>query len=405
MQLKLAWRNLWRNKRRTYITIASITFAVFFACIMLSMQSGTYDRMIDNTVRFQTGYIQLQKQGYWDEKTLNNSMELKDSLLKAVENTQLVSTVAPRLQSFALASYKEKTKGAFVIGTDPAQENKITNLKSKLIEGAYLQTGTSGVLIAKGLADYLNLGVHDTLVMISQGFRGANSVGKYPVAGIIKIPSPELNNQAIYMPLAEAQYFYAATSRITALAIMVPEPDDMKVAQKNLEEKFGDTYDIMSWREMMPELVQNIELDRVSSQIMMYILYAVIAFGIFGTFLMMTSERHYEFGILVSIGMKRFKLMVVMLAETILMGILGVLAGCLLSFPILLYFYNNPIEMGGKYAKVYEQFGLEPILPFSLDPQIFIKQAIVVLIISLLIGIYPLIKIWQLNTAIAIRNK
>jgi ABC-type lipoprotein release transport system permease subunit len=205
--------------------------------------------------------------------------------------------------------------------------------------------------------------------------------------------------------LAEAQYFYAATNRVTALAIMVPEPDDMKAALKILKEKFGEQYDLMSWREMMPELVQSMELDRVSGEIMMYILYAVIAFGIFGTFLMMTNERQYEFGILVSIGMKRLKLMAVMLAETIFMGLLGVLSGIILSLPLLLYFYYNPVEMGGEYAKIYEQFGLEPILPFSLDPEIFIRQAVVVLVISLLIGIYPLVKIGQLNTAIAIRNK
>jgi putative ABC transport system permease protein len=405
MQLKLAWRNLWRNKRRTLITIASITFAVFFACIMLSMQTGTYDRMIDNTVRFQTGYIQIHKHGYWNDKILNNSLALDDGLLEAVEKTELVATIAPRLQSFALASHQEKTKGALVIGTDPAKENKITSLKSKLVSGEYLKNEEPGVLVAAGLANYLQLEVNDTIVMISQGFRGANAAGKYPVAGIIKIPSPELNNQAIYMPLAEAQYFYAANDRVTALAIMVPEPDDMKMALKNLEEKFGEQYEVMSWRAMMPELVQSIELDRVSGEIMMYILYAVIAFGIFGTFLMMTNERQYEFGILVSIGMKRLKLMTVMLAETIFIGMLGVLSGCILSLPILLYFYYNPIEMGGEYAKIYEQFGLEPILPFSLDPEIFIRQAMVVLIISLLIGIYPLVKIGQLNTAVAIRNK
>ncbi|MFW5761106.1 MAG: ABC transporter permease [Cyclobacteriaceae bacterium] len=405
MQLKLAWRNLWRNKRRTLITIASITFAVFLACIMLSMQLGTYQRMIDNTVRFQTGYIQLQNQNYWDEKTLNNSLAVSDSLLKAVEETELITSVVPRLQSFALASYQEKTKGTLVIGTDPAAENKITNLQSKLVEGTYFSSGKPGVLVSAGLAKFLQLAVNDTIVLISQGFRGANAAGKFPVSGIINIPSPDLNNQVIYMPLPEAQYFYAAENRVTALALMVPEPDDMKKAEDNLQEKLGEQYAVMNWREMMPELVQSIELDRVSGQIMMYILYAVIAFGIFGTFLMMTNERRYEFGILVSIGMRRVRLIFVMLSETILIGLLGVLAGSMLSAPFIFYLHNNPIYMGGEYAEIYAKFGLEPILPFSIEPEIFYRQAIVVLIISLLVGIYPIVKIWQLDAAVAIRDK
>lgn len=405
MQLKLAWRNLWRNKRRTLITIASITFAVFLACIMLSMQLGTYNRMIDNTVRFQTGYIQIHEQGYWDEKTLNNSLLINDSLIQAVKNTDLITSVVPRLQSFALASYREKTKGALVIGTDPAAENDITNLESKLVDGQYFSAKEPGVLVSEGMASFLQLNVNDTIVLISQGFRGANAAGKFPVAGIINIPSPDLNNQVVYMPLQEAQYFYAAQDRVTALALMVPEPDDMKKAEANLQEKFGNDYEVMNWRDMMPELVQSIELDRVSGEIMMYILYAVIAFGIFGTFLMMTNERRYEFGILVSIGMRRLRLIVVMLAETILMGLLGVLAGSILSAPFIFYFHYNPIFIGGEYAEIYAKFGLEPILPFSVEPEIFYRQAIVVLIISLFVGLYPLVKIWQLDAATAIRDK
>lgn len=405
MQLKLAWRNLWRNKRRTMITIGSITFAVFLACMMLSMQLGTYTRMIDNTVRFQTGYIQIHQQGYWDEKTLNKSLPVTDSLVNAVKNTPLITSVVPRLQSFALASYQEKTKGSLVIGTDPEAENEITNLKSKLVEGEYFTANENAVLLSEGLANFLQIGVNDTIVLISQGFRGANAAGKFTVSGIINIPAPDLNNQVVYIPLSAAQYFYAAENRVTALALMVREPEDMKKAQANLLEKFGGQYEVMNWRDMMPELVQSIELDRVSGEIMMYILYAVIAFGIFGTFLMMTNERHYEFGILISIGMRRVRLILVMLAETIFMGLLGVVAGSILSAPFIFYFYNNPIYMGGEYAEIYAKFGLEPILPFSIDPEIFYRQAVVVLVISLLVGLYPVVKIWRLDSATAIRDK
>jgi ABC-type lipoprotein release transport system permease subunit len=309
------------------------------------------------------------------------------------------------LQSFALASYHDKTKGSLVIGTDPAAENEITNLKSKLVEGEYFSSENPGVLVSKGLASFLQIDVNDTIVLISQGFRGANAAGKFPVSGIINIPSPDLNNQVIYMPLVQAQYFYAAENRVTALALMVPEPGDMKKAESNLLQKFDQDYEVMNWRELMPELVQSIELDRVSGEIMMYILYAVIAFGIFGTFLMMTNERRYEFGILISIGMRRVKLILVMLTETIFMGLLGVLAGSILSAPFIFYFFNNPIYIGGEYAEIYAKFGLEPILPFSIEPEIFYRQAIVVLIISLLVGLYPLVKIWKLDAATAIRDK
>ena len=403
MNLKLAWRNLWRNKRRSLITIASVAFAVFFACLMMSMQLGSYSNMIKNAVSFQTGYIQIHASGYWDEKTLENTFESNDSLIAGL-NQDEINTIVPRLQSFALASYQDKTKGALIIGMDPDRENEMTSARDKLVAGEYLDLDDQQVLLSEGLAKYLEIEVGDTLVMISQGYHGVNAAGKYAVKGLVKFPSPEMNKQLIYLPLPEAQWFFGADNRLTALAIMVNEPDQVKEIAAQLEENLPAQYEIMTWREMMPEIVQSIELDYVSGMIMLYILYAVIGFGIFGTFLMMTNERRYEFGILISIGMKRLRLQSVMIIEIIMMGFLGVLAGVVMSSPLIFYFNQNPILMTGAYADIYEQFGMEPVLPFSIDAVIFYRQAIVVFVMALIIGIYPVFNIQKLDPATAIRE-
>lgn len=403
MNLKLAWRNLWRNKRRSLITIASVAFAVFFACLMMSMQLGSYSNMIKNAVSFQTGYIQIHASGYWDEKTLENTFESNDSLIAGL-NQDEINTIVPRLQSFALASYQDKTKGALIIGMDPDRENEMTSARDKLVAGEYLDLDDQQVLLSEGLAKYLEITVGDTLVMISQGYHGVNAAGKYAVKGLVKFPSPEMNKQLIYLPLPEAQWFFGADNRLTALAIMVNEPDQVKEIAAQLEENLPAQYEIMTWREMMPEIVQSIELDYVSGMIMLYILYAVIGFGIFGTFLMMTNERRYEFGILISIGMKRLRLQSVMIIEIIMMGFLGVLAGVVMSSPLIFYFNQNPILMTGAYADIYEQFGMEPVLPFSIDAVIFYRQAIVVFVMALIIGIYPVFNIQKLDPATAIRE-
>jgi len=405
MNLKLAWRNTWRNKRRSAIAIASITFGVFFSCLMLSTQLGSYSRMIDNAVRFHTGYIQVHAKGFWDDKTIDNSMVLTEDVLETIRQARYVEVVAPRIESFALASYGEKTKGAMVIGMDPESEDNLTRVKSKLAEGAYLEASDQAALIGQGLAKYLGLKVGDTLVMISRGFHGVNAAAKYPVKGIVKIPIPDLNNQLIYLPLKESQWFFDASERVTALALVIDDADHVDRTVKYLAARLPqEEFEVMGWREMMPELVQSIELDYVSGIILMFILYAVIGFGIFGVFLMMTNERAYEFGILLSIGMKRGKLRQVVFIEAILVGLIGVLAGVALSLPIIAYLHFNPIQMGGEYAAMFEEFGLEPVMPFSLDPVIFFRQAIIVLIMSTLIAIYPLFKISRLDPVRAIRQ-
>src|SRR5690606_20958814 len=129
MYLTLAYRNIWRNRRRSLITILSITFAVLLACIMRSMQLGSYDRMIENSVRFHTGYIQIHKKGYWDDKVIDNSFSLDNSVIQGITSTAGVESYVPRLESFALASHGTQTKGAMVMGIDPEREHGLTLLR------------------------------------------------------------------------------------------------------------------------------------------------------------------------------------------------------------------------------------------------------------------------------------
>ncbi|MEJ2005556.1 MAG: ABC transporter permease [Cyclobacteriaceae bacterium] len=210
MLLKLAWRNIWRNKRRTIITIISIAFAVILSSIMRSMQLGSYERMIDNSVRFYTGYIQVHKSGYWDEQVIDNAFQPPAALEQKIQSMDHVVAAVPRLESFALASYGTQTKGAMVIGFVPEKEAHLTGVQDKITEGGAAGLNEQQVLVGSGLADYLNMGVGDTIVLISQGYHGVNAAGKYKVAGLVEFGLPQLTNQVVFMPLPAAQYFYGA---------------------------------------------------------------------------------------------------------------------------------------------------------------------------------------------------
>ena len=400
--LKLAWRNIWRNRKRTWITASSIGFAVFFAVFMQSMQLGSYQRMIDNSVRFYTGHLAIHQSEYWEEKILDNGFE-QAVLDNLTLDSEKINVAVPRLTSFALASYKDKTKGALINGVDPDLEARLTYLDNKLTEGAYMSG--RGVLVGQGLAEYLKLGVGDTIIFVSQGYHGVNAAGKYLVEGLLKFPVPDLNQNAVYLPLPLAQEFFGAEGIITSYSLLMNEPDEFIEIQSSLSSfAEGNDLDIMNWEEMMPELLQGIEMDYYGGLIMIYILYAVIGFGILGTFLMMTKERTYEFGILVSIGMKKLKIQFTVALEILMLTFLGVLLGLVASFPLTFYFFKNPIEFTGDAAKAYENFGYEAIIAFSLDPVIFYSQGIVILVISLLLGIYPMLAIQHLKIIKALKE-
>jgi ABC-type lipoprotein release transport system permease subunit len=402
--LLLAWRNLWRNKRRTLIAAASVFFAVLLALVMRSMQEGSYDYMIEASVSMYTGYIQIHKDEYWDKRSIDKSMELSDKIVKEISEIENVTLVTPRLESFSLISFGNATKVASIIGIDPEQENRMTRLKAKLIKGSYLTINSKGLLISEGLARLLKADVGDSVVIYGQGYHGVTAADRIPIEGIVKFTLPELNKSMVYLSLKYAQWLYSAPGRITTLSVMINHSDDLKDVYDKVDGMFDDKYEVMTWSEMMPELVQSIEIDNVSGIIMLGILYVIIGFGIFGTVMMMTAERTREFGILISVGMKKWRLSLVSFLESVFLSFIGVAAGVIVTTPVLYYLNQNPILLTGELAEMILSFGLEPILPFRFAPNIFIDQFLTVLVIAMISSLYPVGFIKRLKPVEAIRK-
>lgn len=402
MFLLLSWRNLWRNKKRTLIAAASVFFAVVLAVVMRSGQNGSYSYMIDSAAKLFTGHLEVQGIGYWENRSLDKSIILNDQKIEALQHTSHVKALSCRLEAFTLISYGMNTKVGEVVGINPSAENQMTGLKNRLVAGNYLSDTSSGILLAKGLADVLKVTLGDSIVLYGQGYHGQIAAAMLPVEGIVKLPFPEMNNSLVYLTLPNAQKVFSTDGRITSAAILIDNAHNLSEVTQAVRETVGKNYTVMTWDEMLPDLVQNIRLDNSTGIVMLVILYIVIAFGVFGTVMMMTAERSKEFGILVSVGMKKVNLIFVTTLETIFISLLGVAAGILGSIPIITYLHYNPILMTGDAAKAFEAIGVEPIMNFSLDPHLFLAQSIVVLIIALATAVYPVLFINKLEPAKAI---
>ncbi|MBE0539310.1 MAG: ABC transporter permease [Ignavibacterium sp.] len=402
--IKLAWRNLWRNKKRTLIAAASVFFAVILALIMRSMQTGYYDYMIDASVRMYTGYIQIHGKDYWEKKSLEESMILDEKHLNELKKIKGITLAVPRFETYSLISHGNKTKVAQITGIDPQEENKLTDLKKKMIEGNFLDDSSKGIVIAQGLAEILKVGVGDSVVIYGQGYHGVTAAAQIPITGIVKFTLPDLNKAFTYLTLNYAQWLFSAPERLTSLSIMIDNPNEVNRIESQLKNIFNDDYEVMDWEELSPELVQSIQVDNAQGIIMLGILYVVIAFGIFGTIMMMTAERVKEFGILISVGMKKWKLGLVTLYETLFISFLGVFTGAIISIPILLYFKANPIPLTGEMADAILAWGFEPILPFAVYPGMFFAQIWTVLAIAMVSALYPILFIRKLKPVEALRG-
>lgn len=400
----LAWRNLWRNKKRTLIASSSVFFAVIVALLMRSMQIGYYDYMIDSSVRMYTGYIQVQGKDYWEKKSLEESMTIAENQFNELINIEGIEHTVKRLETFSLLSYEMVTKVVQVIGIEPDRENKLTSLKDRLIKGKYLDNGSEGILLAEGLARSLQVDIGDTILIYGQGLYGVTAAELVPVQGILKFNIPAQNNGLAYLSLPYSQWIYSAYDRITSLSIMIDNTDNLDQVASKAHSIFDDSYDVLTWRELSPELVQSIQIDNAQGIIMLGILYIVIAFGIFGTIMMMTAERLKEFGVLISVGMRKWKLYIVSLLETFFISFIGVTAGAIASLPILIYFVNNPIPLSGEYADAILAWGFEPIIPFAINVSMFIAQIWTVLAIAFVSGFYPVNFIRKIKPVEAIRG-
>jgi ABC-type lipoprotein release transport system permease subunit len=358
---------------------------------MTSMQEGSYSKMVEIVVKFYSGYMQVHHEDYWENKSINNSFDYNQALVDQIKKHPEIDFVIPRLESFGLASAGELTRGSAIFGIVPEIETQLTGIADKIVSGKYLQPNDNGVIIGEGLAKYLRLSLNDTLVIITQGYHGVSAAGKFPVHGIIKHVSPEMNKSVIYMELTTCQNFLGAENKLTSLVVNVADNDAMKRTLKKLKSEIQSPYSVMSWEEMQPEVVQQIESDRAGGVIMKAILYIVIAFGIFGTIMMMIAERRREFGVMISIGMQKRKLSVILFFETLFIGLLGIFSGIVVSLPLLFFQSKNPIPLTGDTAKLMEDFGFEPYMIFSTAPEVFWQQALSVFVLTLLIGIYPVI--------------
>ena len=400
MIFKIAWRNIYRNKKRSLITITSVFAALFLIILMRALQFGFYDKLIETVVESYAGYVEIHADGFWDNQSLDNSMKVDQKLIDEIKSVEGVENIVQRLQTFSLISMGDKTKGGVINGINLSDEQKITDWNKKMISGSF-DLKNNEIIIGKGIAEFFNISENDTLILYGQGYRGMMAAGKYPIKGVIDLKNPDLNKIGLFMTMESVRNYVSSDDISTHIIIDKKRYYNEEKIVEDLGMILSDDYEIMTWKETLPEIEQTITADNAGGVIMAFILYVIVVFGMFGTVLMMTEERKYEFGVLVSIGMSRIRLFGIILVETIILSMAGVILAIMVTYPICFYYNINPIDMailmGEGADQMMEEMGFSPIAPMSISWDIPLSHALVIFVFSLLISIYPAIKIAKLN--------
>jgi ABC-type lipoprotein release transport system permease subunit len=280
-------------------------------------------------------------------------------------------------------------------------------LKTSEVSTGFLKENDDGVLVSDRLAAYMKVTIGDTVILLGQGYHGSSASGIFPVRGIIKMPSPDIDNKLIIMTITAAQKFFDTEGKITSLSVNLTSKSHriMKAAQDRISSLLTDNNIVAkTWEQLNPVLVQQIQGDSQTGVATLAMLYFIIFFGIYGTVLMMVAERTREFGVLIAIGMQRKRLKRIVTFEMILLGIQGLLGGLLASTPVILYFYYYPIVLKGDLGKTMEDWGWDAVMPAAWFGPYFYWQAIVVCIMVLMATVYPVRKIGKLKEMEALRS-
>ncbi|MCB2203651.1 ABC transporter permease [bacterium] len=402
---KLAWRNLWRNRRRTLITISAIVFATLLSLVMRGIQLGTYDQNISWALNLFSGYIQLQNPEFKDNPSLHRSFFFTKEMRQELENDDRVRGFAPRVYGDGLISFKQNSLGAALFGIDPAVERNVTRMADKINAGRMIASAKAyEIVLGRTLLKNLNADVGDTVVILSQGYDGALGNMKYRIVGSVRTGMQDFDRAAVFMGIDNLQQLVTMHGRVSVVAIALHDLHDIDDVSEDLNARLDTSkVSVLPWEEVMPDMKQGIELDNYSGMLMLAILIVIVAFGILNTVLMSVTERFREFGILLSIGMPQRQLVTLVLIETVYMLLIGIIIGNILALGINMYLEANPITLTGDYAAMTEEYGWLPVMPSIVLPSSMFNTSIAILSISLLAALYPLYRVFTLEPLKGIR--
>ncbi len=397
---KLAWRNIWRNKRRTLLTVAAIGFSILLLNTMMSMQEGTYNAMLEHATEIWNGKLRIFARGYFGHESLTRSFIPPKEVIDYLKaHPQLHWT--PRIDGFALVSFKDKTYGASITGIDLEREKQVSILWKKIFKGRFLEKGDRGkAVIGVKLAKNLRVGIGDKIAVVAQGRDGSIGAKLFEIVGLLKTSILELDRMKILISIEDADEIFSMAGHITTIVLYFPT-DHIKLEQvkAELQQVAGKELEIIDWKQMMPEVLEMIEFDRSSAYIFYALLVLIVAFGLLNTIYMAVFERRKEFAILRAMGMKRARILLMIILESIYIAAIGAVAGFLLSWPIVLYFVDHPIRFSGKTAELMESFLFEPAMYFKFAPWVAGVLSLLTFAVAVAMAIFPAIRAVRENLA------
>jgi len=403
---QMAWRNVWRYRRRTLLTVLTIALGLAFGILMRGIGDGFHEQMVDNSVRAEIGHLQLHLRGYHRDPSLQKTLPDATLVEQAIRQTPHLLGYSMRVLGDGLASTADNSAGVAVVGIVPEMERTVTTINRAIVAGRYLDQGMNRpILIGERLSQTLDARLDDKLVLMVQAADGSMGGQLFRVAGIFRSGSPELDRGVVYILRTDAQSLYSLDSRLTEAALLLDSSESVEPARRFLAARLSSApVEILPWYVVAPFLEQFIELDDAFFYIIVVILFFVISVGILNTVMMSVFERVREFGVMMALGTRPRQVVRLVIQEAVVISLAGAVLGSLLGSGSTLLVESTGIDLSrwaaGASAVGITATVIHPTLTFA---NLAASNLAVVLVV-LLVAFYPAIRASRLRPVEALRH-
>lgn len=396
---RIGWRNLGRNRRRTFITALGLAAGYFAVVFMVGWAEGLQAEMIENGTGLLMGQLQVHNVEYLPERRIYDTIGGPEGadverLVREVVADPAIAAAAPRVYAGGLVSSGEATTAGILMGIDPKLEPDVSRLLRGLVRGRVVSAGTNEIMIGDEMARQLGVDVGDEVILVAPAANGSMGNDLYIVSGIFRSGIAETDAFYAVLPIGTLQALVAlAPNRIHEIAASTADPWLAPEAAERLAGKLAASVqeiEVEPWTRLRPEMVDYARLVESWYFIILVIVFAIAVFGVANTMLMATFERRREFAVMLALGTAPSRILLTVIAEALALGIISLLVGAVITFPLLAWWHNAPPDLSWLYGD-FTMFGalVRPVLRVEFNAGMAIWTGVALLITAILASLYP----------------
>ncbi len=393
MYLQLAWRNIWRNPRRTTVILLAVIIGVWSLIIENALMRGIAVGMIKNGIATLTGHVQIHRQGYRNDPVIENSMTDLQAVVAALEkHLPPGARWVGRVRVNGIASNARHSSGVTIVGIDPAAEINVSFIGKAITGGRQLKTNDPhAILVGQALLDKFETKIGHKLVLMSQDTHQEIVSRAFQIVGMFKSEMQSTEKQFVFITRQSAQKMLQLNQGLSEVSIIVPGQQAVMVASRIKEALSTETFEVHTWRELLPFMTAYLKILDAFVYIWCLVVFIAMGFGIVNTTLMAVFERIREFGLLKSLGMKPWWIIRQVLTESFLLLIVGTIIGNILAFLTVYALSERGIDLSALAAGA-EFAGMTRVIYPVMTATDWSIANLVVIVLGLVVSIYPAAK-------------